>query len=66
MIFQKYLHEVPSAVEYTDDVYLVALYLIKCGVVTADKETVGHFKADNRGKRRTDFRENPQVDGCAS
>ena len=32
---------------------LVALNLIKCGVVAADKEAVRHFKADDRGKRRT-------------
>ena len=34
---------------------LVALDLVKCGVVAADKEAVRHFKADDRGKRRTDF-----------
>lgn len=54
---KKYLHKVPSAVENTDDVNLVALKLIKCGVVTTYKETVRHFKIDNRGKRRTDFGE---------
>ena len=27
----------------------------KCSVVAADKEAVRHFKADDRGKRRTDF-----------
>ena len=36
---------------------LIALDLVKCGVVTADKEAVRHFEADDRGKRRTDFGE---------
>ena len=36
---------------------LVALDFVKCGVVSADKEAVRYFKADDRGKRRTDFGE---------
>ena len=36
---------------------LVAFHLIKCGVVTADKKAVGHFKVDDRRERRAAFGE---------
>jgi hypothetical protein len=29
---------------------LVSFDFVKCGIVTADKKAVWHFKADNRGK----------------
>ena len=40
---------------------LVALNFIESGVVTADKEAVRHFKADDRRKRRTNFGENRKL-----
>lgn len=48
-------HEVPFAVENTDDENRFAFDSIKRDIVAADKETIIRVDFDDRGKRRTDL-----------